>query len=123
MDFLKKNLKKEFPLYLTLAALIVWSVILVGCGAIPTSYTTNTSEKNLVRQNSMLQIEFLRRCDKMAPEKRLEFLRQNVLFAIAIEEIITGETSSAKEIFQSVLEAEKEEADAKKKTEGPENKE
>ena len=104
MEFLKKNLKRPVPAYMAVALMIGLAFVIVGCGMIPTSYTTNTSQKNLTRQNTLLQIEFLRRFEKMDPTKRLVFLKKNVEFAIAIEEIICGEVSKANELFKKAVE-------------------
>ena len=96
--------KQKMPVYLAIAILILWTGALVGCSIIPTSYTTNTQQKNLVRQNTLLQIEFTRRYENMDPKAKEEFLTKNVEFAIGIEEIICGEESDAREIYKRMIE-------------------
>lgn len=76
-------------------------VMCVGCTIIPTSYTTSTSEKNIVRANTGLQIELLARYEKMDPKILKEFLQQNVKYAILVEEIICGDISDVAKLHQS----------------------
>jgi hypothetical protein len=94
MKKLIEYLKKDMPVYLTVALLVAWTALLVGCSIIPTHYTTNEDQRNIVRQNTGLQIEFMQRFEKMDPDMRLEFLKENIKFAVLIEEIICGSVSS-----------------------------
>lgn len=86
--------KKDMPVYLTVAILVGWTVVLVGCSVIPTHYTTNNDQRTIVQQNTGLQIEFLRRFETMDADVRLEFLKENIKFAVLIEEIVCGKVSS-----------------------------
>ena len=77
--------------------------MLVGCQLVPTSYTTNAEQKNLSKQNTLLQIELYRRYDSMDKAKKLEFLKQNVEFAMLMEQIICGKESASKAIFDKLV--------------------
>jgi len=107
MTVLKDILMKKVPVYVYVIFLIIWTVSLVGCSIIPTSYTTNAEQKNLVRQNTLLQIELFRRFEGMDPAKRTQFMIENVKFAILIEEIICGGVTESGKLFETVIEAQK----------------
>jgi hypothetical protein len=103
MKFFKDLLMKKAPVYVTLTILVMWTVVLVGCSIIPTSYTTSKAQKELAQKNTLLQAELLRRHEKMDKAKMFEFLKQNFIFSCHIEEILCGEISSASKIFKDSL--------------------
>ena len=99
-QLLKRVMAKKFPVYGFVVFLTAWTFVLMGCHIIPTSYTTTTDQENLTRQNTLLQIELYRRYDTMEKSKLQEFLSKNVEFAIAMEEIITGEVKDTPLLFE-----------------------
>jgi len=103
METVKKILKYKVPLYFTILLMILCVTLITSCNIIPVSYVTNATQKKIVKQNTLLNIELLRRYEKMNPETRKKFLIKNAEFAIQIEEIICGEKSSASEILKKVV--------------------
>ena len=93
MDFLRKVAMKKLPVWLITAIIVIWTIALVSCTIVPTSYTTTKAQKNLVKKNTVFQIEFYRRYNKMDDKTKKEFLSKNIEFAIEIEKIICGKNS------------------------------
>ena len=108
---------KKVPVYISIVVIVLWTTILVGCRWIPTDYTTSKEQQNLTRQNTLIQIELLRRYDKMDPARRFEFMIENVKYAIAMEEIICGEVKDANKLFETVIQDKKKLEEIRKKIE------
>jgi hypothetical protein len=100
---LKSMLNKEFPLYVTIAAIIVWTMAIVWLSLIPTSYTLGAGQKSIVRQNTALQIELIARYDTMDSGKYMLFLKENLRFAILLEEIMCGTVSQSSLEYQKKI--------------------
>ena len=109
MDFLKmiwnKVLTKKVPVYASVLVVVVAAGILVGCGLIPTSYTTSSAQRKLAQENSLQTLEFYRRVDTMSRSGLKTIAKMNVESAMKMEEIITGKESTAKSIFLKIVAA------------------
>jgi hypothetical protein len=76
---------------------------MVGCSIIPTPYTTTVAQKNLARANTGLQVELFNRHDTMDAEILKQFLRENIKYAIVMEEVICGNVSETSRKFLQTL--------------------
>ena len=100
--FYEKILKKKLPTYVLILVVAGWTAIIVGCGIIPTSYTTNTAQRNLAKQHTLLQIELWRRHKIMKADILEKFLKEGVKYALGLEEVICGDKSQTTAVWAKV---------------------
>ena len=116
-EFLKKIAMRRLPVWVLVTIIIVWTFAIVGCSIIPTSYTVTPQQKNIVKKNTLFQLEVLRRYneDKLDKKTFKELLIQNAKFALDIEKIICGEVNQdTKRLFDNMLNKVKESKDKEK---------
>lgn len=88
---------------MVIAILVAFSFVMVGCHIIPVNWVVSREDQNLTRANSLQQIEFLRRIDKMSPADRQAFAKKGAELAISIEKIICGEAKDSPKLLEDVV--------------------